>query len=278
MRDATERRGEHFRAALRSRASAYGLVLGASAGFLVGAWQRDPLLMAALPAVVVLLVAGACYWLAERRAENDFFLAFASARGLNHWPRYEVLPYTPLLGAEDRRHFEHWIEGRLDDDPPLSGGFGRFICERVERDSDGGKSAAEVLRLTVAVVDIEAALQRYHGVFLRPRRGLLDIGKDWLGQSGTRTVELESTRFSERYELRIADDQDELELRRLFTPSLVAWLAEHPLAPGLELRAGVLVVFVMKTLGDDGKLTFFLDAVRHIGARVLAEAGETAIA
>jgi hypothetical protein len=278
MRDANERRGEHFRAAMRSRGSAYALVFGASAGFVVGAWQRNPLLMAALPAAIVLTVVGVCYWLAERRAEDDFFQAFAALRGLSHWPRYEVLPYTPLLGAGDRRRFEHWIEGSLDDDPPLSGGFGRLVCERVQSEGEGGKSSSELLRVTVGVVDIESALQRYHGVFLRPRRGLLDLGNDWLAQTRTRKVELESTRFSERYELRIADDQDELDLRRLFSPSLIAWLSEHPLTPGIELRAGALVVFVMRTLEDDGNLTFFLDAMRHIGARVVAETGQTAAA
>ena len=275
MRNAKQTRAEHFRALLHGRVAAYSLVLGMSATFLVGASMRNPVVMLVFPATVVVAVVFICYAVADQRAKTDFFLAFANARGLAHWPHYEVLPYTPLLGAEDRRRFDHWIEGRLDDDPPLEGGFGCFVAQRVHRDGDGRERPTEIMRLTVGVMEVEAALGRYHGVFLRPRRGLLELGKDWLHHRGTRAVELESTRFTERYELRIADDQDEVELRRLFTPSLIAWLAEHPLAPGLELKAGVLVVFVMRTLEDDGNLTFFLDAMRHIGARVVAEAAET---
>ena len=275
MRNANQSRGEHFRAALRGRAAAYAFVLGGSAAFLVGAWQRSPLLMVGLPIAVVLIVIGVAYRWAERKAEDEFFQTFATTRGLAHWPRYDLPTYTPLLGAEDRRHFEHWMEGRLDDDPPLNGGFGRFIAERVERDRDGGEAKVQVLRMTVGVVDVESALWRYHGVYLRPRRGLFEASGDWLHGRRTRKVELESTRFTERYELRIADDQDEVDLRRLFTPSLIAWFAEHPLAPGLELKGGTLVVFVMRALEDDGNLTFFLDAMRHVGARVVTEASET---
>ena len=55
---------------------------------------------------------------------------------------------------------------------------------------------------------------------------------------------MESAQFVERYELRAASDQEDLMLRRLFSPSVVSWLANHPLTPGFELKAGTLCVFV----------------------------------
>ena len=70
---------------------------------------------------------------------------------------------------------------------------------------------------------------------------------------------MESTQFVERYELRAAADQDELMLRRLLSPTVVSWLANHPLAPGFELKAGTLVVFVPRAR-DAGNLTTRLGA------------------
>ena len=52
------------------------------------------------------------------------------------------------------------------------------------------------------------------------------------------------------------------------------WLAEHPLAPCFELRAGMLVVFVSRPLEDEGSLTYLMDATRRIASRVAAETAE----
>ena len=76
----------------------------------------------------------------------------------------------------------------------------------------------------------------------------------------------------------MADDQDEIVARQLLSPSLVVWLAEHPLAPGFELRAGMLVVFVDRPLADEGNLTYLLDATRRIATRVLDETRDAAAA
>ena len=75
--------------------------------------------------------------------------------------------------------------------------------------------------------------------------------------------------FGGRYELRIAEDMDELRVRQLLSPTLVSWLAEHPLTPGFELKAGTLCVFVPRPLEDAGNLTFLIDATRHLAERVL---------
>jgi hypothetical protein len=69
---------------------------------------------------------------------------------------------------------------------------------------------------------------------------------------------------------------DEQRVRQLLSPTLVSWLAEHPLVPGFELKAGALVVYVVRTLEDAGNLTFLLDATRHVAGRVLREVAEGA--
>jgi hypothetical protein len=264
--------GELFRSYLRSRTAFWAYFAGIAATFLYGAWKRDPLIMAAGPAAVALGVTGVAWFMADRAAAHRFYSGFARNVGLLYASRYELLPLTPLLGAGNRRRAEHWMYGRLPGD--LQGGLGHFVWERVERDSDGDPQVRERNRFTLCVADLEPSMALFKGVFLRPRRGFVASHSDWLRDRRTHEAEVESAAFTERYELRVADDQDAVILRRLLSPTLVSWLANHPLTPGFEVKAGALVVFVPYAVEDAGNLTYLMDAARHIASRVLAEVEE----
>ncbi|HEV3377391.1 MAG TPA: hypothetical protein VG126_08940 [Thermoleophilaceae bacterium] len=264
--------GDLFRANLRSRTAFWALFLGAAGTFLFGAWKRDPLIMAVGPAAVVLGVTGIAWFLADRAAARRFYSGFARSVGLGYASRFELLPLTPLLAAGQRRRAEHWMYGRLPGD--LQGGLGHFVWERIERDRDGDPQVRERNRFTLCVADLEPSMALFKGVFLRPRRGLIASHSDWLKDRPASPVEVESTAFTERYELLVADDQDQLVLRRLLSPTLVAWLANHPLTPGFEVKAGALVVYVPYAIEDAGNLTYLVDAARHLAARVLGEVEE----
>lgn len=265
-------RGDLFRSYLRGRTAFWSLFIGVSAAFLYGAWKRDPLIMAAGPAGVALAVTAIAWFMADRVAAHRFYAGFARSVGLGYATPFALLPLTPLLSAGNRRRAEHWMYGRLPGDLP--GGVGHFVWERTERDSDGDERLRERNRFTICVADLESSMTLFKGVFLRPRRGVIRPHSDWLKDTRTRRVEVESAAFTERYELLIADDQDEVILRRLLQPTLVSWLANHPLTPGLELKAGALVVFVPYAIEDAGNLTYLIDATRHIASRVLAEVEE----
>jgi hypothetical protein len=263
---------ELFRSYLRSRTAFWAYFAGIAATFLYGAWKRDPLIMAAGPAAVVLGVTGVAWFMADRAAAERFYRSFARNVGLLYASRYELLALTPLLGAGQRRRAEHWMYGTLPGD--LQGGVGHFVWERVERDSDGDPQVRERNRFTLCVADLEASMAHFKGVFVRPRRGFVASHSDWLADSPTHELELESAAFTERYELLVADDQDQLILRRLLSPTLVSWLANHPLTPGVELKAGALVVYVPYAIEDAGNLTYLIDAARHVASRVLSEVEE----
>ena len=269
---------ELFQAYLKSRPAIYAFVFGGAAAFLLGAWQRDPRIMGAGPLAVVLLVAGVAAWRADRNAADRFWRSFASSLGLIHWPRFELLALTPLMGAGDRRRCEHWMQGKLPGEPAFAGGLGHFVFEEVERSrGSGGVVTAHVRerrRFTLCAIELEPSLACFKGLYVRPRRGIFPEGKDWVRHGDSRTIELESAAFSQRYEVRIADDQSELMARQLLSPTLVSWLATHPLGPCFEVKAGTLAVYVPKPLEDRGNLTFFLDAARHIAACVLRETDE----
>jgi hypothetical protein len=264
--------GELFRSYLRSRTAFWALFAGVSAAFLYGAWKGEPLIMAAGPAAVVLGVTGVAWLMADRAAAHRFYSGFARNVGLLYASRFDLLALTPLLSAGNRRRAEHWMYGRLPGD--LQGGVGHLVWERIERDSDGDQRVRERNRFTFCVADLEPSMALFKGVFLRPRRGVIASHSDWLKDTRSRTLEVESAAFTERYELVIADDQDEVILRRLLSPTLVRWLANHPLTPGVELKAGALVVFVPHAIEDAGNLTYLIDATRHVASRVLGEVEE----
>jgi hypothetical protein len=262
-------RRELFRAYLKGRTAVYAFVLGGAGAFLLGAWQRDPRIMAAGPAAVVLMVAGVAARRADRAAADRFWRSLAASLGLAHWPRFELLTLTPLLGAGDRRWCEHWMGGTLPGEPAFAGGLGHFVFEELD-----DRRVTERRRFTLCAIELEPSLAVFKGLYVRHRRGLFPEGKDWLLKRGTRTLGLESAAFGQRYEVRLASDQDELMARQLLSPSLVSWLATHPLKPCFEVKAGTLAVYVPRPLEDEGNLSFFLDAARHVATRVLRETEE----
>jgi hypothetical protein len=258
-----------FRAYLGGRLAVWTMALGSSAAFLYGAWKGALPIMAAGPTAVVAAVAVMSWIAADRAAAECFYRGFAQSVGLGYMSRSALLELTPLLGAGTSRHLEHWMQGRLPGG--YRGGVGHLVWKKERRDAEG---ADERHRFTVCVVDVEASLPLFNGVYLRPRRGLFPPYSDWLDRPDVEPTELESAAFTERYELLLSDDQDPLMLRRLLSPTLVSWLAEHPLAPGFELRAGTLCVFVPRALDDAGNLTFLMDAACHLAGRVVEEVEE----
>ena len=56
------------------------------------------------------------------------------------------------------------------------------------------------------------------------------------------------------------------------------WLAEHPLRPHLEFRAGYLVVYVPGHLEDLGRVIWLLEAAERLAGRFATEVDEAALA
>jgi hypothetical protein len=263
-------RAEHFRSLCRGRIATYVLVLGSAGAMVWAAAIRDWWPVAAAPLLLV-AVAGTSFWLADRRAADDFWIAYARDRGLQYFAHPAFSPMTPLLGAGDRRRFERGLGGPLGPTPGMVA-LETYEVRHERRDDSGIRHDTWTsYDFTVAVLDAPEATSFLRGVYLRRRRGLLErVDDEWL-PSGRRRVELESIAFGERYDLWVVEDQDDVALRRLFVPTLIEWLAGHPLAPGIELRAGTLTVYVDRHLETAAELDFFREAAAHLAARVLAE-------
>jgi hypothetical protein len=264
-----------MRRIVRGRAAGYAVALGVVAAVVVGAWLHSTLVMLAGPVAVIGIVLLVAFRAADARAEQEFFLSFSQARGLRYVGQAWLLPLTPLLAAGDRREWTHWMEGPLGADlPGVTCGLGHYTWfERQRADDNTVRWVPH--HCTICVVDIEPGITMFPGVFLARRRGLFGrLGGGWLSTGTRRKVELESARLHERHELWVQRSQDDLLLRELFSPSFVSWLAEHPLEPCFEYRAGTLVVYQERRLEDAGRLGWLQDATQVIAGRLEREVGE----
>lgn len=273
-RNADSTRSARLGQLLRGRTVAYATVIGSVTAIVGGAALHSVAVFVGGALVVWLLVAAFALVAADRRAADDFFKAYAAGRGLSYAGDAALLPLTPLLGAGERRTFQHWMEG------PLPGGrgceLGHYTFE--VRQGHGRERRRETHHFTICVVDLEAGMRRFPGIFLTRRRGLLGVleGEQWLSHAARHEVELESAALCDRYDLWVDDAQDELLLRQLFVPSFEVLLAEHPLAPCFEYRAGTLVVYVERRFEDEGHLDWLREVTAQIADRFSAEVQQAA--
>ena len=272
--DATRRR--HFKLIVGSGLFLLPVTALAVGAFVWGASKESVPVMAGVPAGVVLAALVIAFMVADRRAESEFFRTFAERRGLAYSPQGSSMAFTPLLGAGDRRRFEHWMQGQRNQVPCRLSHY-TYEIKRESRDSNGNRSERwEPHHFTVVILDMEHAMAQFPGFFLRQRRGLFERLSDdeWLSGRGFPRVELESTRFCERYDLFRDRSMQELDLRQLFSPTLVHWLAEHPLELGAEFKAGTLVVFLEGHVEEAGKLDWLIECALELRGRVEREVRE----
>jgi hypothetical protein len=269
-------RGDHFRRLLKSRAGFWAMVLLALATFIAGATTGNPAIAFAAPPAAVLLVIAILFAIADRAAENEFFKLFAAGRGWSWSKEWTVTGYTPLLAAGDRRKCRHWMQGPVGGHMDGECSMGWYTFE-VRQDNGDKPDTWTPYHFTVCVMDMEAGMTRFPGVFLRRRRGLferLNTDSNWLSGRDCRKLELESTAFIERYDLFTDPDVDENAVRQLFGPKFILWLAEHPICPNFEYRSGTLVVYLFDHVGEAGKLEWLLSASREILERIRRETFE----
>jgi hypothetical protein len=268
LTDADATRTEHWRALMRSRPAVWALVVGDSAGLVLGAFTGSFVAALLIPAAWTLALLAVLLVMADRRAAQDFYTGLARSIGFTFVGDTSFLGLTPLLAGGDRRSFTEWMTGAAGDH---AAGLGHYTYRVRHRDGNGNETWSDH-PFTLALVDLPASLERLRGIFARPKRGMLErlSDDDWLVGRKTR-VHLESTTFEDRYELWRLEDQDDVALRRLLAPTLVLWLAEHPLPLGFEMYGGTLAIYLERTHDDAGHLVALLDAAKHLAACVDAE-------
>jgi hypothetical protein len=261
--DANDLRGFHFRRLLRKPATwiATGVAViaaGVAAAVFLGA------AIGGAAAVGVLLISLLIVFaIADSKAEDDFFQTYAAQRGLTLSGRGSLPPATPLLCKGDDRYAERLLTGPFADS--VDGTLALYTYEDETTDSEGNRQT-NYYRYTVGLVEVPECAPHLTELFCQHKFGLRSLEKleDAFRRSKQR-VKLESEALDERYEIFAGSDQDQVWLRRLFSPVFVVWLAEEaPKKFAFELVAGTLCCYVS---GHKEKAAE-LDAVRTASATV----------
>ena len=143
--DADDTRGLHLRELLRHPADALigGLGLAAIALVAVGASARLSGSAPRSPAAILLLALVVVWLIANGRARDDFFNAYAQGRGLTRIDgKSNLPPITPLLQKGDRRYAEQRFNGVLPGG--LDGSLCLYTYEDTSTDSDGNRQTTYV--------------------------------------------------------------------------------------------------------------------------------------
>jgi hypothetical protein len=111
--DADDLRGFYFRALLGKTAVRLAVAAAALVGFVAGTLLAGPAIGAAGLAAAVPIALLIVFGLADSRAEDAFFNAYAERRGMFVYDKERLPEATPLLRKGDDRYAERSLKGPL---------------------------------------------------------------------------------------------------------------------------------------------------------------------
>ncbi len=271
--DADALRGFHFKRLLRKPLT-QGLI--AAAVLIVGiavAAAVAPLL--GLIAAAVVLVAGIAivFVIADSRAADAFFAAYAQQHDLVLGGRSALPAATPLLRKGDDRYAERTLTGLLGEN--VGGTLALYTYEDENTDADGNRET-NYYRYTLGLAEVPECIARVPELYCQRKFGLRSLEKfeDVFRRSKER-VKLESEALDKRYEIFAGKEQDPVWLRRLFTPTFIVWLTESaPEKFAFELVDGTLCCYVNGHKEDAADLDAIAAATASVARRLVDEATE----
>jgi hypothetical protein len=212
------------------------------------------------------------------RRSRKRLAAYAHERGLE--PVDEQLPgVTPILYRGDERVTRLAFQGDLSEE--REGTIAHFTyTERVPVPSAGGGGggggvSAANFDLTVVLIEVPDALVTFPKLLCHGRRGAENTDKfdDALGRKGLKRLKLESAALNRRFEIFYAPDQDEVRLRRFFTPATIVWLTDS-MPTAFELVNGHLCCFAAGHLDSAVELDNLVWGAAELAYRLESEATE----
>ncbi len=147
----------------------------------------------------------------------------------------------------------------------IDGVLALYTYEDETTDSEGNRET-NYYRYTIGLVEVPECAAHVPELFCQRKFGLraLEGFEDAFRRSKQR-VKLESEELDEHYEIFSGKEQDQVWLRRLFSPTFIVWLGEEaPKKFAFELVDGTLCCYV----SGHKKSAAELDAVREAAAAV----------
>jgi hypothetical protein len=241
---------------------------------LLGLLLRKPSAALLLPLGGLAIGLGVVLWIADRNAANAFWEVYARSRGYELGGRTRLPESTPLLREGYESYATRTLDGQL-----VPGLFGTVALFTYEEETVGptGRVETSYHDFTLAIVEVPECAPYIGELYAQARRGPRPLSK--FGDAfrrGRRRVTLESEALDKRFEILVADGQDEIWTRRLFSPAFVVWLAESPPRKlSFELDHGTLVVYLPDHREKAKDLDELAASAGAIARRLLEESAET---
>jgi hypothetical protein len=271
--DANDLRGFHFKRLLSSKLT-WALILGATlaVGIAVAVFVSAAIGGGAALATFLLALLIA-FGIADSRAEDAFFQAYAQQHGLELGGRAPLPPTTPLLRKGDDRYAERTLSGPFA--AGIEGILALYTYEEESRDSDGNKQT-NYYRYTVALVPVPESAELVPELYCQRKFGLRALeGLEDAFRTKKERVKLESEVLDRKYEIFAGKQQDANWLRQLFSPSFIVWLTDSaPDKFAFELVDATLCCYVSGHKKKAAELEQISAAAATVASRLREEAAE----
>lgn len=256
------------RLATNSKTIVIGLALAIAAAVPGLANQNIGLALLGVAAVIVIgLVVVAL--IAHNKAEQAFFAGYAVERGLELTGKQQLPMATPMLRKGDKRYAQRVLSGRFADD--VEGRLVLYTYETESRDSDGRKET-NYHHFTLGLIEMPELQPFVQELVCQRRSGLRMFEKLEDVFRRAERVTLESEAMADKYELFAHRDQDQIWLRRLFSPTFIVWLTEAaPKGIAFEIANGYLCIDFKGHKKSVEELDQVRDTAIHICRRLREE-------
>lgn len=272
--DANDLRGFHFKLLLGKPLTWFVIALFVLAVGIAGAVYLGAAIGAGAAAAMLLVSLLIVFAIADSRAADAFFAVYAGQRGLVLGGRDGLPAITPLLRKGDDRYAERTLRGALAEG--VEGTLALYTYEEEHTDSKGNRQT-NYYRYTVGLVEAPESVAHIPELICQRKSGLRALEKLEDAFRAKQRIKLESEALDERYEIFAEPEQDQLWLRRLFSPTFIVWLAEEaPEKFAFELVAGYLCCYINGHKESAAELDSVSAATAAVAQRLREEALETA--
>jgi hypothetical protein len=274
--DANDLRGLHFKRLMRGTLTLVLITTFTIAAAVAGAILVGPAIGGAAALAMLLLSLLIVFAIADSRAEEAFFQAYAQGHGLELGGRAPLPPTTPLLCKGDDRYAERTLSGPFAEG--VEGILALYTYEEESRDSDGNKET-NYYRYTVGLVPVLESVELVPELYCQRKFGLRALeGFEDAFRGSKERVNLESTAMGDKYEVFAGKGQDAVWLRRLFAPTFIVWLTESaPKKFAFELVGGTLCCYVSGHKKKAEELDEISAATAAVAKRLREESSETSL-
>ncbi|MDX6610096.1 MAG: hypothetical protein QOF85_2021 [Solirubrobacterales bacterium] len=274
--DANDLRGFHFKRLLGKTTTWIAIAVFVLAAGIAGAAFLSVVLGAAAAGAMFLLSLLIVFAIADSKAEDAFFEIYAGQHGLVLSGKGPLPPATPLLRKGDDRYAERALFGPLAEG--VDGTLALYTYEDETTDSEGNRQT-NYYRYTVGLVDVPECVDHIPELYCRRKSGLRSLEKFEDAFRSSERVKLESEALDARYEIFSGKEQDQVWLRRLFSPTFIVWLGEEaPKKFAFELVGGTLCCFVNGHKKSAADLDLVRIASVAVARRLREETKETGAA